>query len=149
MKKSILLLAFSLLFNMLFAQQRSPISNNPMIPQEFTINYSFDNLFMLSYPTPKFNFDIKANVSGANYEFGKGVIYVQYDTLVLGTNMVANGKVTANKETIILSSDYSLNISDENAYTLKVEIDAVPIPTNLFVLGSTEEKLCHVSVDIS
>lgn len=74
---------------------------------------------------------------------------MEYDPIVWGLNLVASGKVTATKETVILSSDYSLIVSDETPSKLKLAINCINNPNNPFSISPNNEELCHLKLDIS
>jgi hypothetical protein len=113
------------------------------------IEYEFANPEITGQNDEYFEFDIEVSTFANTFLFGNSEIYLEYDPNVWGLNMVANGKITATKETVILSSDYSLTIGDETASKLKLAINSISNPNNPFSLTPNQEELCHLKLDIS
>jgi hypothetical protein len=113
------------------------------------IEYEFANPEITGQNDEYFEFDIEVSTFANTFLFGNSEIYLEYDPNVWGLNMVANGKITATKETVILSSDYSLTIGDETASKLKLAINSISNPNNPFSLTPNNEELCHLKLDIS
>jgi len=113
------------------------------------IEYEFANPEITGQNDEYFEFDIEVSTFANTFLFGNSEIYLEYDPNVWGLNMVANGKITATKETVILSSDYSLTVGDETASKLKLAITSISNPNNPFSLTPNQEELCHLKLDIS
>jgi hypothetical protein len=113
------------------------------------IEYEFANPEITGQNDEYFEFDIEVSTFANTFLFGNSEIYLEYDPNVWGLDMVANGKITATKETVILSSDYSLTIGDETASKLKLAINSINNPNNPFSLTPNQEELCHLKLDIS
>jgi hypothetical protein len=113
------------------------------------IEYEFANPEITGQNDEYFEFDIEVSTFANTFLFGNSEIYLEYDPNVWGLNMVANGKITATKETVILSSDYSLTIGDKTASKLKLAINSINNPNNPFSLTPNQEELCHLKLDIS
>ena len=113
------------------------------------IEYEFANPEITGQNDEYFEFDIEVSTFANTFLFGNSEIYLEYDPAVWGLDMVANGKITATKETVILSSDYSLMVSDETASKLKLAVTSINNPNNPFSLTPNNEELCHLKLDIS
>ena len=113
------------------------------------IEYEFANPEITGQNDEYFEFDIEVSTFTNTFLFGNAEIYLEYDPNVWGLNMVANGKITATKETVILSSDYSLTVGDETASKLKLAVTSISNPNNPFSLTPNQEELCHLKLDIS
>jgi hypothetical protein len=113
------------------------------------IEYEFANPEITGQNDEYFEFDIEVSTFTNTFLFGNAEIYLEYDPNVWGLNMVANGKITATKETVILSSDYSLTVGDETASKLKLAVTSINNPNNPFSLTPNKEELCHLKLDIS
>lgn len=116
---------------------------------KYGIEYEFVEPRITGSNSNYLEFDIEASTYGGIFNFGNAEIYLDYDPLVFGMNLVASGNIIANKETIILSADYSLSISDETSSKLKLAINSISNPSNPFPLTITGEKLCHIKLDIT
>lgn len=145
--KNLIIYFLLLNFASVFSQQKNADGQN--LQNDFIVQYAFKQMSISAYPIPKFMFDITAKVIGSTNDFGEAVLLVNYDTTALGSNIVANNKIVGTKETIILSSDYTLTLSDESANQLRIEVTAITNPSNLFTLGSIAEKLCHIEIQMS
>jgi len=113
------------------------------------IEYEFANPEITGQNDEYFEFDIEVSTFANTFLFGNSEIHLEYDPTVWGLDMVANGKITATKETVILSSDYSLTVSDETASKVKLAINSISNPNNPFSLTPNQEELCHLKLDIS
>lgn len=114
---------------------------------EYGIHYTLDNP-QVTGGFQFLEFDIKVATIVNLFEFGNAELFINYDISAFGSNIVGNGNIVANKETVILSTDYSLTLNDETSSKLKIAISADSI-NNLFGLGTNPEKLCHIKMDIS
>lgn len=113
---------------------------------EFSIIYDFDNA-VITGNNQFLEFDISVS-STASYYFGRSELFIDYDINAFGANLAGSGNVTGNKETVILSSDYTLTLSDSTPSKLKLAIDCLSNPNNPYSTNLTPEKLCHLKLNI-
>jgi hypothetical protein len=115
---------------------------------EQEIEFAFANITILGISSVEFDVFAKSNAS--TEKFAGGSIYIQYSTELFGQSVVANSNITVTKGEIIQNAGYALGTADHNAETVKIsaEIDCRN-PDQMYSLGSTFEKLCHVVVDIA
>ncbi len=111
--------------------------------------YSFENVHYSGASNQFLEVDIYARSSFNGIEYGDGVLYIEYNPQTFGSNMATNGQVSLSSGTITTSADYTLSITDETAQKLKINIDALQNPTNLTVIGTVKENLCHLQIDIT
>lgn len=112
------------------------------------IIYSFDNVQVTGANYQFSEFDVKAATSSGTADFGEGEILIEYNANVFGQNVVANGGILVDRETVIFSPDYTLTINDETSSSVRISANA--ITTNaLYNLHTVAEKFCHVKLDIS
>lgn len=67
---------------------------------------------------------------------------------MFGNDIVANSQLQVNKETVILSTDYTINASDVTSTKLKIDVNAIGT-SNLYDIDYVPEKLCHLIFDIT
>ncbi len=113
------------------------------------VGYEFANPSVTGWGSGQSYLEFDIRVSADGYEYGGGEIYLDYSVSAFGSNIAGSGNIVVTKETAILSSDYNLTLSDSTASKLRILVSSVSLPTNLYTLGNTSEKLCHVKFPIT
>ena len=113
------------------------------------IEYEFTNSQVTGLNSNYLEFDIEVSAFGGQFLFGNSEIYFEYNPNAFGFNLVGNGKIIVNKETVILSSDYSLSVQNETNTMVKLLISCINNANAPFSLSTTKEKVCHLKLDIS
>jgi hypothetical protein len=108
--------------------------------------YGFANPVLTGPASEFLDFEVYARTLWGSFEFGESAIYMDYNPQVFGPNVVANGKLSVSKGDLILSTSYTLTISDETASQVKIEIDATP--GSLEDIGMAADEVLHLSVEI-
>ncbi len=111
-----------------------------------TLIYGFANPVLTGPASEFLDFEVYARTLWGSFEFGESAIYLDYNPQVFGPNVVANGKISVSKGDLILSTAYTLNISDETPSQVKIEIDATP--GSLEDIGMAADEVLHLSVEI-
>ena len=110
------------------------------------LEYNFRN-FNVQFPFVEFDITVKANEP--NLKFGETEIYLEYSPQIFGNNIVLNSNIAIAKEALILSNDYSLTVNDYALDELKIEVDLATNPVNVGSLSTSEQKLCHLIVNLA
>ncbi len=115
------------------------------------VGYEFANPVVTGWNTgqPYLEFDIKLSTFSSTYKYGGGEIYLDYDIAAFGSNIAANGNITATKGTATTSPDYTLTLSDSTGSKLRIALECVNSPINLYDITTTSEQLCHVKFSIA
>lgn len=100
------------------------------------IIYSFDNVQVTGANFQFLEFDIKASTSFGTADFRQGELLIEYNANVFGQNIVANAGVIINKETVILSPDYTLSVNDETPSKFRINVDATTTNTWFISMGT-------------
>jgi len=108
--------------------------------------YGFANPVLTGPASEFLDFEVYARTLWGSFEFGESAIYLDYNPQVFGSNVVANGKLSVSKGDLILSTSYTLTISDESPSQVKIEIDATP--GSLEDIGMAADEVLHLSVEI-
>ncbi|GAB4427662.1 MAG: hypothetical protein OHK0039_46020 [Bacteroidia bacterium] len=111
-----------------------------------TLIYGFANPVLTGPASEFLDFEVYARTLWGSFEFGESAIYLDYNPQVFGSNVVANGKISVSKGDLILSTSYTLTISDETASQVKIEIDATS--GSLEDIGMAADEVLHLSVEI-
>jgi len=111
-----------------------------------TLIYGFANPVLTGPASEFLDFEVYARTLWGSFEFGESAIYLDYNPQVFGPNVVANGKISVSKGDLILSTSYTLTISDETPSQVKIEIDATP--GSLEDIGMAADEVLHLSVEI-
>jgi hypothetical protein len=93
------------------------------------------------------DFDLLATDTPNNLLFSQGLIYINYDTTIFGSNMVSRGVITATRG---IDSFYNLSLSDSTPNLLKLSIthDSTNNLTNLDSIH-TNRELCHLKINLT
>jgi hypothetical protein len=93
------------------------------------------------------DFDLLATDTPNNLLFSQGLIYINYDTTIFGSNMVSRGVITATRG---IDSFYNLSLSDSAPNLLKLSIahDSTNNLTNLDSIH-TNRELCHLKINLT
>ncbi len=108
--------------------------------------YGFANPVLTGPASEFLDFEVYARTLWGSFEFGESAIYLDYNPQVFGPNVVANGKLSVSKGDLILSTSYTLTISDETPSQVKIEIDATP--GSLEDIGMAADEVLNLSVEI-
>jgi hypothetical protein len=132
-------------------KQPKPISGNNTNKSMITeIEYDFGNVVLSGSNNQYLEFDVQAKANISGLDFGEAELYLEYTPQTFGTNVVGSGNIAFQKEDIILSSDYTLSVTDDAPDRIKIEVDVTSMPTNLHELSDIfAEDLLHMKIDIS
>jgi hypothetical protein len=122
-------------------------SNKSMVTE---IEYDFGNVVLSGSNNQYLEFDVQAKANIAGLDFGEAELFLEYTPQTFGTNIVGSGNIAFQKEDIILSSDYTLFVTDDAPDRIKIEVNVNNMPTNLHELSDIfAEDLLHMKIDIS
>jgi dihydrofolate reductase len=107
------------------------------------------NLRDLNVQLPIVEFDVTVKANEPNLRFGEGEIHLKYSPQIFGNNIVFNSNIAVVKDALILSNDYSLTINDYSSDELLIDIELGTNPVSLGLLSTSEQKLCHIVVNLS
>lgn len=113
---------------------------------DILIEFSFDNIQLTG--TNHVEFDILAKTNEAGIKFAASDVFIEYSTEAFGTDVVANEKIEATKETIIENEVYTLQLTDETASIVKFLVNSGFEPDQLYPLSSFFEKFIHVKLEV-
>ncbi|MFK7950694.1 MAG: zinc-dependent metalloprotease [Saprospiraceae bacterium] len=111
-----------------------------------TLEYNLRN-FNVQFPVVEFDITVKANEP--DLDFGESEIFLEYSPQIFGNNVVMNSNIIVTKEALILSNDYSLTVNDVAPDELQIDIDLGTNPVILGELTTSEQKLCHLVVNLA
>ncbi|MBK8567960.1 MAG: T9SS type A sorting domain-containing protein [Saprospiraceae bacterium] len=107
------------------------------------INYRMQRfLFKNSGGVPRIEMDIYASSTEPTI-YNKGKLYIDYSNIAIGSNIVSNLDIT-----LLNNTDYFINSFDEDANTLRIEIDKGPLSTDV-VLDQEFKRLFTLRILIS
>lgn len=113
---------------------------------DILIEFTFENITLVGIDAVEF--DIMAKSNQDNIKFAASDVYISYSTEAFGESVVANDKIEATKETVIVDQVYTLYLTDESSNIVKFLINAGLEPDQLYPLSPTAEKFLHVKLDI-
>lgn len=124
-------------------------SNQKLLTSSLT--YNFENVTITGVNPRYLAFDIYLNADDNSSYFDNGAVFVQYDTAVFGANVVTNGKILAQRGTIItdvgsyqdpdsLKGDYA---PDVFRVILFGRIDA----SNRYAITTTPTQALHLRLE--
>jgi hypothetical protein len=112
------------------------------------IEFEFANLTITGISSVEFDVFAKSNVSSV--KFAGGNLFIKYSTDLFGQSVVANSNIAVTKCDVIQNAGYALSTADHNIKTVKISAEInCRNPDQMYTLGGTFEKLCHVVVDIA
>ncbi len=138
----------------MFEAKYLALSGGVFVPDDintsFAIEYSFDNVAYTGANGQILAFDVYARSELSGISLADLTLFIDYSAISLGTNLVANQKITASKGTMILNNAYTLTVADSASDKLRIMIDAANgNPAALYQLSTQSEFLCHLEIDIS
>lgn len=109
------------------------------------IEYRFENI-VLDYPNLNIDVTVLSNLKDITYAGGE--VYIQYNSELLGENLVANQEMRIKHAPLLNPGTYPINYFDADAQTAKANIK-VQSQVDLFPLSPQERRLLKIQLDVT
>lgn len=128
-------------------QQTSSADNNSV---ENVVEYTIENPSLTGALNQYLEFDLNIASLLTSEKFFNGEILIDYNSLSLGTNLASSGILTVNKGTVILTPNYTLNVTDISPSQLKITVSSASNnPNTLYLINNSSEQLVHLKIDLT